>query len=356
MRQLKYLIPVLLIIYSCGNNNKPANNTSDSIVVADTPVVDTIFPAVDSLENYENTVFLPTLETPIESNKNAVYAATLLMCWDEIKTVLGSPITDFTSKELERMHNSKSYQNVLKKDEYETTIEYDEELLTVKATAYFRKLLPFDNPLTVNKKPFIFNKKDTVRSMYIGAYTYGTVSMVYYISDDNFAIKLNPNDEQHEIILIKGEPLKQTTLGEVYSAFTKTKDEQISKRTKKEDWRFYINEEDNGIIPMFSYNIKNHFTDIEGSTFIAPNNLYRVIKALQRNAFILNQHGVAVESFARMEIAAAAADPEQVIPPKKTMIFDEPFVIFLKRKDSEYPYYAMYVVNGELMIPYSSEE
>jgi hypothetical protein len=36
-------------------------------------------------------------------------------------------------------------------------------------------------------------------------------------------------------------------------------------------------------------------------------------------------------------------------PKPKMMIFNKPFVVFLKRKDAKHPYFGVYIANEELL-------
>ena len=66
----------------------------------------------------------------------------------------------------------------------------------------------------------------------------------------------------------------------------------------------------------------------------------------QRTAFVINERGAEVES--KAEVAVTEEMVEE-LPKPKTMIFDKPYLILLKRIDSRYPYFAMFVSNSELM-------
>jgi hypothetical protein len=60
--------------------------------------------------------------------------------------------------------------------------------------------------------------------------------------------------------------------------------------------------------------------------------------------FKLDEKGAVLKSKAYIEIAAAAA-PKQ----RKHLIFDKPFFIYLNKKGSERPYFAIWVGNAELL-------
>jgi len=82
------------------------------------------FPQVKKLSEYKNTDFLPTLEHKIDRRKNAVYCATLLYAWEEIRKQISLPLTlSPEDTDLTLLNNSKSFINVLKSNEYTTSVE-----------------------------------------------------------------------------------------------------------------------------------------------------------------------------------------------------------------------------------------
>ena len=83
-----------------------------------------------------------------------------------------------------------------------------------------------------------------------------------------------------------------------------------------------------------------------GSSFKANHTNFTILEAHQQNAFILNEIGAEVKSV--VDIAADAT--EEIEKPKpKMMIFNKPFVVLLKRKDAENPYFGVYIANDELL-------
>ena len=111
-------------------------------------------------------------------------------------------------------------------------------------------------------------------------------------------------------------------------------------------WKYHFKENDRVRIPIIEFNIETKFSEIENSNFSTKNRSFLVETAYQRTAFILNEKGAEVESEA--EYAVEEAISREVIKPKK-MFFNKDYLIFIKRKDSQYPYFAMFVSNSELM-------
>lgn len=329
---MKYLIFLSIFLFT-GCFSSPIDNFEKDLT----------FPKVQDSKNFEQTLFLPSLETTFDHSKNGIYAASFLMAWDEIKREL-SPIQKISSPVLERMNQSKTYQDVLNKKEYISSILIEEHVIMAKA--FFKKSLAFEYPLRFFENELKF-KGITVPSFgFFGSCPFAKIA--YYKNDDDFAIKLNPKDEQHEIILMKstfkgGSSLLKylVELEKKESAFEK------EKNNHSYDWKYYFNDEDEVKIPCFEFNIGHDYEEIKGSTFEGSNVLFSVLNAYQRTAFILNEKGAEIESEANIAVTDAAI--EEDLPKPKQMIFDKDFLILLKRKDKKYPYFAMLVVTTELM-------
>lgn len=92
------------------------------------------FPEVQKVSELKSTEFIPTLESSISSDKNAVYAATLLYAWDEIRKEIKTPLTiDNSNTDLTLLHNSKSFVDVLNSNEYTTEVVVEDFKITAKA-------------------------------------------------------------------------------------------------------------------------------------------------------------------------------------------------------------------------------
>ncbi|MBT3424862.1 MAG: hypothetical protein HN431_18830, partial [Bacteroidetes bacterium] len=307
---------------------------------------DKTFPDATNLTALEETEFLATLESEVSKDKNAIYAASLLFAWNEIKNAIGQPIISFENPELERMNESSSYINVLAKDEYITRVEID--LPQITAEAYFRKSLPFMEPFHKYEESFLF-KKDNVESFGLFGANYNVALLKYYKNDNDFAIELIPQDEEHEILLIKTSFEQKFALIDVIDAYRDKIQSWINNRTEKNSWKYYLSDEDQLKVPIIEFNIAHNYTNIEKSFFSTTEMPHQITKMFQQTAFILNENGAEVESYAEIvEECVEEIEEEDLQKPKK-LFFDSEFIILLKRRDNSYPYFAMYVANAELM-------
>jgi hypothetical protein len=309
----------------------------------------TELPEVININKLQQTRFTPTLESPIDRDKNIVYAPALLYAWDELRQKLDAPIrlTDSNSQEFKLFNQSTSYKNSSAKDEYFAEAEIIGNEIFVKA--FFNKTLPFPSKLQTIDDGLMFNK---VKVSAFGMQSFDAeaakfTQILYYKNDDHFVLRLIPKDDQHEILLIKGIG-SVTSLSEV----VKKANEIIGlgmkeKLDSKISWKYSLNEIDIFSIPAIKFNIENNYRDIEGQVFTRNNGDYFVETAYQRTGFILNENGAVVESYAVTSTDTADAEPIKIEP--KKMIFDKPFFIIVKRRKSENPYFVMYVQNSELL-------
>ncbi|MBR6064775.1 MAG: hypothetical protein IKP54_11555 [Bacteroidales bacterium] len=330
-----YMLLAILLLLSCSQTPKQA------------------FPKVKDISEYEQTQFLPTLEHRISTDTNSVYCATLLFAWDEARNIIGAPLSiPEEYQDLILLNASTSYRNVLKDNEYKVKGEVQGDLITARAE--FDKSLPF--PFELQK----FNNSLTFDGQMVAAFGVAgyerdemtnIVDILYYENDDNFIIKLAPTDTKHEIILFKtGETY--TTMAEMVAASDSLikigKQESVVDSTR---WKYRFDDDDMVMIPDMSFNISADFNKLINNTFTAKHKSYRIIKAWQRIAFLLNETGAKIESEAAVEMVLECLELERPVRHEpKSMIFDKPFFLMLHRTDAQYPYCCMHLVNSELMV------
>lgn len=318
MKRLTHILGLLILISGC----KPKLED------------ESIFPKVKNVNEFVKTDFVPTLESSFNTKNNIIYGATIPFAWNEIKKEIGTPLNNFTSKELEKLNATKSFLNVLKEDEYETSVEVDGN--EIRAKAYFRKSLPFEEPLTKFEESLKFGNSKVESFGFWGSCSYARIN--YFNNENDFSISLFPKNKEHEIILIMNQKVKNAS-----SDFT----EYLKILSQQKSRNVYFNDDDKVEIPIIEFNLEKTFGQFLGSKFRSEITEFKVTEAYQRNAFILNENGAEVES----EVEFATEEAVEFEKPKpKMMIFNKPFVVFLKRKDAENPYFGVYIANDELLI------
>lgn len=330
-----FMLSAIMLLFSCSQTPKQA------------------FPKVKDISEYEQTQFLPTLEHCISTDTNSVYCATLLFAWNEARNIIGAPLSiPEEYQDLILLNASTSYRNVLKDNEYKVKGELQGDLITARAE--FDKSLPFPCELQKFKNRLTFGGQK-VAAFGVAGYDRdemtNIVDILYYENDDNFIIKLAPTDTEHEIILFKtGETY--TTMAEMVAASDSLikigKQESMVDSTR---WKYQFEDDDMVMIPDMSFNISADFNKLINNTFTAKHGSYRIIKAWERIAFLLNETGAKIESEAAVEMVLECLELERPVRHEpKRMIFDKPFFLMLHRTDAQYPYCCMHLVNSELMV------
>jgi hypothetical protein len=307
-------------------------------------------PTITRLEQLSKTEFVATIENPISETKNTIYAPAFLFAWEKIKEELKSPvvITEKNTLDFRLLNESKSHKGSLTEDEYSAEAEIIGDGIIAKA--FFNKTLPFEKKLQILDEPI---ELDSTKVSAFGMYYYDEeivqfTDILYYKDDDHYILKLKPKDGQHEIILIKGLE-KYQTLKEAIE-FT---DDWIAQGKKeqavqKNEWKYRLNPEDVFSIPIIQFNIETNYKKIEGQTFKTSNNKdHFIAEAYQRTGFIFNENGAVVESEA--VIIVDSVGTETIIQAPKKMVFNQPFLVLIKRTNQKNPYFILKVMNSELL-------
>jgi len=308
------------------------------------------FPEEVSLDKLKETEFILTLENKLSGSLNSIYAPTMLFAWQEIKDYYKSPIemSATNSLDFKLINQSKTFQNSLNKGEYETTVNVG---AGVEASAYFKKALPFAIPFHKQDEPLNFNgsKVKSFGLNYPDDQLLDYFQILYYLDQDHFAIKLYPADTSSEIFLAKGINLSGTFTDLLTSTNKWIETGNKEKLTKGKEWRYLFAEKDYLSIPAMKFNIGTNYSTLEGQSFTVASKPHEIVKIYQRTAFVFDEYGAIVESFAAIAVDSAGPPARIETPTPKKMIFDKPFVIFIKKKNSTNPYFAMNVMNVELM-------
>lgn len=158
------------------------------------------------------------------------------------------------------------------------------------------------------------------------------VSVLYYNSDEDFAIKLNTKTND-EVIIAKG--LEAQTFMQSYEKIQ----EYAQKYSMTSVFEPNINKNEEVKIPNISFNLKKEIKEVENKPFLFSNGLeYEIEKAMQTIEFDLDKKGGKIKSEAGMMNKESIGIPDIARPRK--FVVDDTFTIFLKENDKELPYFA----------------
>lgn len=159
------------------------------------------------------------------------------------------------------------------------------------------------------------------------------VEILFYNSEDDFAIKLKTK-EGEEVILYK-------TTGENKSFEENYK--EIKKQQSNYSGKNTFEENDILRIPFIKVNDEINYDELCGREI--KNSNYYIKQALQTIDFELNNVGGSVKSEAVIDATQKAWTEK----PRK-MIFDSDFILYLKEESKEQPYFALKVDNTDVLV------
>lgn len=155
------------------------------------------------------------------------------------------------------------------------------------------------------------------------------IDVLYYNSQDDFAVVLNTKTDD-EVIFCKnpdGETFKQ-----IYDNMNQKASNYIG------DTNF--NDMDEFKAPRLDFDIKREYTELEGKLFKTIDGEAQIGKALQTIKLSLDENGGEIKSEAAIVLKESlAAEPAAEEEPRYFYV-DDTFVIFLKEKGKDAPYFA----------------
>jgi hypothetical protein len=328
----------------------------------------------------KQTVILPTLATPMPKGKNVIWCSSFQLAWNELKdNVIGEPVKVIGAEEIaNRLNQAKQSRadisdescyaaaglvkdGTLEKIQMEMAKRFPSEpqpdfrdLLTtdvIIAYSYLTANVKFRIPYFENQKEFVFrNSKGNetpVTSFGIRPEDHDTyqklrkqIEVLYYSHHPDsfnlmeFAVDLCKDSKPDQIVLAIIEPketLEQTLkyLNAKVAGFTK--EEYLH--------RFGIN--DVLLVPNIFWRITHHFKELEKKYL--DNRDYEDIDirlALQMIQFRLDRSGAELKSEAKLY--AESAEPNH-------FVFNQPFLIYMKKRGAQYPFFVMWIDNAELL-------
>jgi len=204
------------------------------------------------------------------------------------------------------------------------------------AFAYLLKSLRFREKFDVRPEPLRFaGPREVVSVKAFGLKNFSEsnqrdtlhlrqVSILDYRNDDDFVLRLNTLCVDDELILAKVKPL--ATLDATINA--------VAKRAQRpyNDKRARLQDDEDMIVPIINLDIESRFAGLEAPGW----------RARQVIRFRLDESGAKLESFAYYDGLGIGGNPRE-------FVFDKPFLVYLKRRDSDNPYFVMWIENAEVL-------
>ncbi len=357
-----------------------------NIVIPEEVVQEEVYdpePVMVSSDELEQTIITANMETPIMPGKNVIYCSTFQIAWNMMQdSIIKEDILLEGNPEIARMLNKQlSTSADISEDCYVAMVDFltqeflDQINLVLKekfgdqappevvedihpglptffAYAYLYKNLKFEHDFEVIPNPIYFKTTDdTIKLKAFGVPSRGErdtirnqVTVVDYKDNNDFILKLLSKSPDDEIILAKISP-KETLLETIQWV-----QERISLGTLGN-----VKNNEPVQIPKCDFNVKHSFDEFPGK--LVENSGWEgwfVSKAVQWTRFRLNEKGIVLKSEARLGMRSSRSYPVTKKP--RLFVFDKPFLICLRQKDGRYPYFAMWVDNGELLMGWEESE
>lgn len=159
------------------------------------------------------------------------------------------------------------------------------------------------------------------------------VSVLYYNNEKDKAISISTTTND-EIILCRTNTIQN--FNQIWEKITNERTNYTGNTSLEETELLQV--------PEISINSEKEYTDLENKEFEDVNGEKLTIeKAMQTIDFELNKEGAKLTSEAGIAVTTNAIEPQDI----RDFSFNDSFVIFLKEKDKELPYFALNVSDIE---------
>jgi prepilin-type processing-associated H-X9-DG protein len=378
-----------------------AQDRRDSLLVNDSDIC-SIYKAQITKEPREvkstdlkQTSVAATLDCPMPEHKNVLWCGTFQIVWDKFKNnVIGEPIKLIDVEDLDdRLNNNEFSPGNLVPDSYyaaagfvkngiieqiqkemarrfpsEPTPVFDRKYGILPdvsvAYAFLSVNTGFKYPFYTNNRKFTFqdsngiltdvtsfrgrpevsnpNTKNVREQVEVLYYEYGQQD-----KSDTFAVDLCKYTDPYQVVLARLP--RHETLNEILIEVQKKISE--FETDSNYDTLCKLRSIDSLIVPDVLYKLTHHFAELEGKRFANPKwqaRDYFIFEAMQMVDFSLSRTGVILKSEARIG-AGGGAPPPRIEQPRH-FYFDRPFLIYVKKRGSDYsPFFVMWVDNAELL-------
>jgi hypothetical protein len=310
----------------------------------------------------ERTMVTPHLQCSIDEGSNVLWCATFQLAWNELCDLLGGPVQLRGAPEAVTILNERTVtradvdeahcvalagyptggpDDILNRiaDAMDRTFagtarpHYLPERSSLRpgdwvAYAYLFKELSFQSPFQrmssgltfAGRQVQHFGIKGLSRSQPDQVKAAGQVSVYDYRSADDFIIELKTRSPSDRVILAKVVP--EPTLAETV---------QVVQQRMTRNQPTGMHASSHLFIPVVDFDVCRRYIELERDGI-----------ALQQIAFKLNETGVTIQS-----------EASTIRNGHQHLIFDKPFLIMLRKTQARNPYFALWIANAELLVPFA---
>jgi hypothetical protein len=332
----------------------------------------------------QQTAVVPTLDTPMPKGKSVIWCASFQLCWDKLRSdVVKGPIEITNAKEIcDRLNSAPPAAGDLPAEAYFAaagrvddgigdTIRSEmarrfpkapkPEFLEIPgglvAYAWLEANIVFGHPYLVNPATIAFGipgaEQRNVRNFGVPTeYAENLTDKIlnqcgalFAEYDDieavRYAVDLDLHSHPHQIVLARVD--RKGTLGETFS--------DVQRKIRTFDpapdvgWKWTLTRMDTLWVPNMHWQVQHKFSELlgAGKALRLNGEELPIVEAEQMVRFRLDSNGAGLSSSAKLVPAAKrTAGPRH-------FHFDRPFLLYIKKRDAELPFFVMWVDNAELL-------
>ena len=332
----------------------------------------------------ERTVVVPTLDTPMPKGKNVIWCASFQIAWNHLKDdVIKEPVRVANAEEVAaRLNKAPQSEADLPQGSYYAAAGYVSDGIVeriqkemaarfphghqpdlsdvtgqtvIVAYAYLGARVKFTIPFFDRREPLVFKGSATeaARVRSFGTSETGAeanrrlarqVSILYASEEQEpgegeatrpkeFVIDPCKDSSPNQIVLVSV-PQKDTLAAALADVEGKVRSERRQGGLGHHDFL---------LVPNMAWRLEHHFKELERPDAVIQNRAAEglpVREALQTILFRLDRSGAELESEGEMFPAPAVPN---------YYIFDRPYLIYMKKRGAEHPFFVMWVDNAELL-------
>ncbi len=331
----------------------------------------------------ERTVIVPTLDSLCPGSKNVIWCSSFQLAWNEIRdNVIGAPLDVVGAEELaDRLNKAPhragdlepgsyyasggwTHDGIVKRIEKGMGARFPrrelpdfndlKDMRGILAYSYLTANVPFRYPFRQLDEGFTFTESQRVETLVAGFGLWQAflsryedireqVEVLYVGWDDpnrpyermkEYALDLSRHSQPYQVVVAVVEP--KGSLAETYEHIQRGM-EEFGKQRDYSHARWFQGNDDLRVPEMF-WRIDHRFAELIGKT--VANVSMPIVEAMQTIEFRLDRSGAVLESEARVAIAATPRD----------FLFNRPFLIYMKKRGADRPFFVMWVDNAELLV------
>jgi hypothetical protein len=325
-------------------------------------------------DELKQTQIAATLNTPIKAGQNVLWCGTFQLAWNEVSSLLGEDqhflnepplVVDLNRKAFTRADLDDAsyiamagfvrdgiYEKIpkalqgkfhgLARPHYLPKPDAADSPNDIIAYSYLFKNLQFAKPFERIDGGLNFQGTQ-VECFGVNSHKPGhaairrQVSILDYVSPDDFVVELATKSDGDRVILAKVKPQEtlEKTVQAVGSRVSSARPQQMGN-------------DDVLKVPKLNFDLTRKYQELIGLILAVKNpRAYdlRITEAMQNIRFQMNEKGVVLRSEALIQYKSGSVSVDS-----RRMILDQPYLIMLQMKGDKTPYFVLWVDNPELLI------